>query len=526
MISRRTLLKGTAAGTAMLAMPYVARAQGRGTLRFIPESDLAILDPVFSSVGVTQHHGYAVFDTLYGTDANFQIQPQMAAGHDVSADGLTWTIKLREGLRFHDGEPVRGKDVVASVARWSKNDAFGQTLFAVVDELSAPSDDTVVFRLKRAFPMLPNALGKPTSMVPIMPERLAAAEASVQVTEVVGSGPFRFLKDEWVSGSRVVYERFDGYVPRTEPGSFTAGRKEALVDRVEWSIIPDSATAASAVMAGEVDVWHNVQPDFIQTLEAAGSLRVEAGSISPTTFMRFNQLLAPFSDAAVRRALLPAINQQDVMIGMRGTDPSRWSTGIGFFHPLSPMANDAGMEALNSPRDIEKARRELAASSYDGSPVVILDPVDQAHLHGASLVIGKMLETIGFKVDLQAMDWGTLVQRRINKGPTSEGGWNIYVSGLNDMTAFDPIANFALRGNGKDAYIGWPTSPRLEDLRDKWVYAPDEAARKAVAREIQTVAFEDLPYIPLGSPNGYVAISNRVSEFPREFPRFYNVSVS
>ncbi|MCB8822011.1 ABC transporter substrate-binding protein [Microvirga rosea] len=487
---------------------------------------MPVLDPVFSPVGVAQHHGYAVFDTLYGMDENFKIQPQMAQGHEVSADGLTWTIKLREGLLFHDGEPVRGRDVVASINRWSKGDAFGQTLFSIVQELSAPSDDTIVFRLKRPFPMLPNALGKPTPMLPIMPERLALTEPSKQVAEVIGSGPFRFVKNEWVSGSRVVYERFDRYKPRSEAGSFTAGRKEALVDRVEWSIIPDSATAASAIMAGEVDVWHNAQPDFIQALETSGTVRVEVGKISPTTILRFNQLQPPFNDPKIRQAVLPAINQADVMIGMRGADPSRWVTGVGFFHPMSPMANSAGMDPLKGPPDLEKARKLLAASSYDGRPIVILDPVDQAHLHGASLVIGKMLERIGFKVDMQTMDWGTLVQRRTNKGPVQQGGWNIFVTGLNEMMAFDPVANIAIRGNGEKAYVGWPTSQKLEDLRDKWIYAPDDDARKAVAREMQATAFEELPYIPLGSPGGFVAISKKVRGFPSEFPRFYNVSVS
>lgn len=526
MLTRRSLLKSGTAGVAVLAMPNIVRAQQRKILRLIPESDLAILDPVFTTAGITVHHGYAVFDTLYGTDETFAVRPQMVEGHDTSADGLTWTLTLRDGLRFHDGSPVLGRDVVASINRWGARDAFGQTLLSVTEKLSAPTDKTIVFRLTRPFPMLPNALGKASPNMPaIMPERLALTNPATQVTEMIGSGPFRFIAKEWVSGSRVVYEKFADYVPRREPASFTAGGKVAHVDRVEWLIIPDAATAGAAMMAGEADVWHNAQPDFIPMLESTGKLRVEAGILPPTTMLRFNQLQPPFDNPAVRRALLPAINQAEIMTAMRGTDPSRWQTGIGFFHPSSPMVTKAGMEALTGPRDIKAAKAALVAAGYDGRPVVVMDPLDQEHLHSATLVVAKTLEQIGFKVDLQTMDWGTLVQRRSNKGPMSEGGWNMFITGLNDMTAFDPSTNIALRGNGKEAYAGWPTSERIEGLRQKWLYASDMAEQKAIAEAIQLVAFEELPYIPLGAPNGFVAMSKRVKNFPREFPRFYNVDL-
>ena len=238
-------------------------------LRFIPQSDLTVLDPVWTTAYVTRNHGFAVFDTLYGLDGRFRAQPQMVAGAVRSAEGTEWRLGLRPGLKFHDGTPVLARDCVASIKRWGVRDAFGQALLAATDELSAPDDATILFRLKRPFPLLPDALGKSaTSMCPIMPERLALTDPYTAITEMVGSGPFRFVADERVVGARVVYERFARYVPRPGGGAadWTAGPKTALVDRVEWHVIPDPGIAAAALQAGEADWWEQPLPDLYPVL--------------------------------------------------------------------------------------------------------------------------------------------------------------------------------------------------------------------------------------------------------------------
>src|SRR4051794_31055558 len=211
---RRRQVIGAAVGA--LAAPALARGEQQRVLRFVPQADVTVLDPIWATSGMTQNHAYLVFDTLYGTDAQYRVQPQMVEGDVVESDGRDWRLTLRDGLRFHDGTPVLARDVVASVKRWGQRDTFGQALLAATDELSAPSDKVVRFRLKHAFPLLPDALGKlGTSMPAIMPERLARVDAMTQVTEMVGSGPFRFRADEWRQGDRIVYERFEGYVPRS-----------------------------------------------------------------------------------------------------------------------------------------------------------------------------------------------------------------------------------------------------------------------------------------------------------------------
>ena len=166
-ITRRGLMANAAAslGAASLAAPALAQSERTRVLRFIPQIDLVFLDPVFSMTNITRNHAGLVFDRLYSADNALRAHPQMAEGHTIDNDGLRWTIKLRDGLRFHDGEPVLARDAVASLRRWGKRDVLGIELMAATDELSAPDDRTIVFRLKRPFPLLAEALAKPGAKV-------------------------------------------------------------------------------------------------------------------------------------------------------------------------------------------------------------------------------------------------------------------------------------------------------------------------------------------------------------------------
>ena len=205
---RRTLL---ATGAATLAAPHVARSQATRILKFIPQIDVPLLDPVVTSAYIARDHGFVVFDTLFGQDYAFRAQPQMVDGFTTEPDGKTWRLILRDGLRFHDNTPVLARDCVASIKRWGQRDAFGQALMAATDEVSADGDKTIVFRLKRPFPLLPDALGKVAGiMCAIMPERLASTDAFTPITEMVGSGPFRYVAAERVPGAQTVYTRFEG----------------------------------------------------------------------------------------------------------------------------------------------------------------------------------------------------------------------------------------------------------------------------------------------------------------------------
>jgi peptide/nickel transport system substrate-binding protein len=494
---RRGFLRASAAS---LAAPRLAAGAGQSVLKFIPQADLAAVDPVFTSAYVTRNHGYLVFDTLYGMDEHYRPQPQMVAGHSVENDGKVWTFTLRDGLKFHDGTPVLGRDAVASIKRWGQRDTFGQALLAATDEIDAPTDQTLRFRLKKPFPLLPNALAKAPSYMPcIMPERLAKTDPATQVTDVVGSGPYRFLAAERVQGAHFAYEKFAGYLPRADGvPSFTAGPKQALFDRIEWHIVPDPATAAAALQAGEVDWWEQPTIDLQALLRRNRDVVVEV--TDPTGVigtLRMNCLQPPFNNPAIRRALLSAVNQDDFMMAIVGSDTSMWRNGVGVYCPASPMANDAGIEVL-ARRDFAAAKRDLAAAGYGGDKVVLLAPTDFPAIGTLAEITNDMLRKIGMDVEYQATDWGTLTQRRTSAAATGQGGWSCFNPAAAGLELFDPTTHNQMRGNGKDAWFGWPTSARLEELRAAWFDAPDLAQQQRLCRDLQMQNWIDVPFIPLG----------------------------
>ncbi|MBV9118041.1 MAG: ABC transporter substrate-binding protein [Acetobacteraceae bacterium] len=523
-MKRRDVLKATLAGAAALAAPRVLRAESQRVLRFIPQADLASLDPIWTTADVTRNHGFMVFDTLYGIDNAYQPHPQMVAGHTLSADQLQWDITLRDGLRFHDNTPVLARDCVASLNRWGKRDAFGSVLMATTDELSAPSDKTIRFRLKTPFPLLPAALATITNMPCVMPERLARTDPFQQVAEVVGSGPFHFLAAERVPGSRVVYERFAGYVPRQDgPAEYTAGPKPVNFDRVEWTVSPDPATNAAALSAGEFDWWENPTIDLVPSLKQSGDLvTVVKDHTGEIGCLRFNELFPPFDNPAIRRVVLSAVNQRDYMEAVAGSDPTLILDKVGLFVPGSPMASTVGIETMRGGSDPAKLRQALQAAGYKGERVVVLAASNFPTINAIAQVGGEMLKRIGFNVDYQSLDWGTVVQRRASRNPVDQGGWNIFFTFLGGIGNVTPASDIALRADGK-GWFGWPTDPRMEELRLAWFKAPEVAAQRKLCAEMQAAFFQNPSYAPLGMYFQPTAFRSALTGVPEGIPQFYRV---
>ena len=489
------------AGAAVLAAPSVSRAQRSDprVLRFVPQAALSNPDPVASIAGVSVNHGFYVFDTLYGVDARMRPRPQMAEGHSVSDDGLAWTIRLRENLFFHDGEPVRSRDCAASIRRWGNRDTFGRTLAAAVADYGTPDDRTLVIRLQRPFPLLLDALAKPgTAPAFIVPERLAMTEALKPMPEIVGSGPYRFLADEFNPGSRAAYRRFERYAPRPETPEWTSGGKVANFERVEWVMLPDQATAAAALQSGEVDWWEQVGADLLPVLRRSRDVAI--GNGDPAGYMgvlRFNHLHPPFNKAEVRRAVLAAINQADFMAAVTDNDATAFNVCHSFFPCTTPYGRTPSPDPMAND-GIERARAMLKASGYGGEKVTFLNPSDFASIAPLGLIANDVLTRIGFNMDFVATDWGSVLGRVNNKNPPSGGGWNLYPVWWSGMGIVTPTQNALIRGQGAGGWSGWYDSPEMETLNAEWLSAPTEEARLATGARMQDLAFRDVPTVPLG----------------------------
>ena len=522
MPTRRRILQAAAA----LALPSVARAEGAQVLTVVPQVDLAVLDPVWTTTYQTRDHGFLVFDTLFGLDSRLQVSPQMAAGSVNETDGKTWRITLRDGLLFHDGSKVLARDAAASIRRWGERDGFGQSLLAACDEVSASDDKTILFRLKRPFPLLPDALAKASPrMCPIMPERLARTDPFTPVTEMVGSGPYCYKANERVPGDRVVYERNDAYVPRADG--------TPMAPPVPRSRISSGSSGGSCPIprpspppCSNRRSTGGCRPTPTCCRCCAGSLTPRWNSISPSGFvatMRLNQLNPPFDNPAIRRAVIGAVAQADYMIGMVGTDPALWRNQVGYFCPNTPMASSAGLEAVTSPRDLDAVRKALADAGYNGETVVVLTPTDIASARALAEITADLLRKLGMAVEAREMDWATLVQLRVKTDPVGQGGWSIYHTSWAGLDMISPAGHIFLRGNGRAAVPGWPDSPRIEALRDEWFAARDLAAQQSVARRLQLQAFVDVPYIPLGQYFAPTAHQSNLTGILKGSPVFWNV---
>jgi len=523
-MQRRTLL--AAAGASVLTgAPAIVRAASSTTLRFVPVIDLAFTDPIFAAAAqVSRTHGLMVFDTLYGWSTKLEPSPQMLEGHRIDHDGRQWDLVLRDGLLWHDGERVLARDCVASIRRWAVRDAMGTALLAATDELSAADDRTIRFRLKRPFPLLPSALGKvavPTCFM--MPERLAATDPFKQIPDVIGSGPYRFKADERLQGARNVYARFDRYRPR-EGGvtDWTSGPKIVYFDRVEWTTMPDAGTAIAALLAGEQDWQENAPHDLVPRLRRAPGMTVRV--LDPNGFtcqMLVNQLQPPFNNPAIRRALLGAVDQAAFMTAVAGVDPEFQHTPCGFFAPGTPMASDEGMGVLTEPRDYARVKAELARAGYGGEKVVLLVPADSVAQKPLGDIAADMLHQAGMDVDYAAMSFGNTLTRRNSKVPVAEGGWSAAVSNPQGMDWLNPIGHQALAGAG--AYPGWYESPAIQGLRTDWLAAPSLEEQQRICRMIQRVAFDEVPFYPVGQYKQPTAYRSRITGVLSGTATFWNV---
>lgn len=526
-MKRRDVLKSTAAVSTALAAPKIVRAQGAKTVAFCPHADLASLDPVWTTADITRNYSLAVFDTLFGYDAQFNVQPQMVDGVKTESDGKTWELTLRDGLKFHDGEKVLARDCVATIKRFSARDPFGQAMMKRVAEISAPSDTVIRFRLNKPFPLLPNALAQ--VYCAIMPTRLAETDPLKQIPEAIGSGPFKFVADERIPGQRVVFAKNAAYVPRSSGvASFNAGPKIVNIDRAVWNFIPDPATAEAALAQGEIDWWENPTIDLIAQIKKNPSITVavkdRTGEIA---CMRFNHLLPPFDNAAIRRLVVSAIDQKEIIEAYAGAEPSLIKTDVGIFVPGTPMASTVGVENTRGPKDLKKIKADLAAAGYNGEKIVVLAATTLPNIWAEAQVATDLLTRIGFNVDMQALEWGTVVQRRASREPIDKGGWNVFHTWHAGVDCVNPGAQPAFYTTGDRAWFGWPKSDEVQSKIDAWFAAPNQDAEKQAVREINKASMDFVTFIPTGFFKGYQAWRKNIGGVVKApFPVMWDVSKS
>jgi peptide/nickel transport system substrate-binding protein len=526
-MKRRDFLITAAAGAAgALAAPNVSRAQGTRVLRFVPQANLSSMDAVAGTQYVVRNAALLVWDTLYGVNAKLEPQPQMCEGHEVSPDFQTWTFKLREGLKFHDGAPVTTRDVIASLNRWMVRDTMGQIIKRTLISLTASDDRTFTFKLNKPFTKMLFALGKNNApMALIMPERIAATDPFKLISEYVGSGPMKFNTGEWVPGASAVFEKFADYAVRPEAGEWLAGGKRMMFDRIEWKILPDSATAAAALQNGEVDWWENPIPDIVPLLKRNGNLNVDiADPFGNIGSLRMNHLYPPFNDVRARKALMMSLSQSDYMEAVVGEDTALWKTLPSYFTPGTPVYTEVGGDILKGPRRYDEAKKLLAQAGYNGEKIILCVATDIPITKAEGDVTADLLGKMGMNVDYQALDWGTVGARRAKKDPPGKGGWHIFHTWHAGADCVNPAPYTALDCSGDTAWFGWPKSDAVQEAIGEWYSAPDLAAEKKAIEKINVAAFDFVVYGQTGFFLQYTAWRKNVSGVVKSpFPVFWGV---
>ncbi|MDG1168073.1 MAG: ABC transporter substrate-binding protein [Sulfitobacter sp.] len=520
---RNTLFSATLASIALMSAPVSAE-----TLRAVKHSALRVLDPIMTTAYMSRNHGYMIFDTLYALDSDLVPQPQMVASHTVSDDGLVYTFTLRDGLAFHDGAPVTGEDVAASIARWGERDGMGQVLMSFVDSMSqGATANEFVINLKEPYGLVIDSLAKPSSNVPfIMPKRLAETPSTEPIPEQIGSGPFVWVEDEFQPGVLAVYAKNENYVPRSEPASWASGGKVVNVDRVEWVVMPDDQTALNALQAGEIDYWESPPSDLLPILDANPDVTVKnLNALGMQTIMRPNTLNAPMDNVMVRRAAIAAVKQKDVLDALVG-NPELYNLCGAMFVCGTPLASDVGSETLVQGNGMDAAKQMLADAGYDGTPIVIMHPTDVGTLRTQPVVVAQAMRDAGFVVDLQAMDWQTLVGKRASQASIADGGWHMFMTNWVGADVFNPLVNNMVNGKGPNGgWFGWPDVPKLEELRISYATAPTLDEQKSLAAEIQKIAYEEGVYAPIGQYFVPTAWSNSIEGvLDGPVPFFWNIT--
>ncbi|WP_341703774.1 ABC transporter substrate-binding protein [Ferrovibrio sp.] len=493
-------LIGLGIGLGLLAGAATdATAQDKKVLRMVPHSGLRITDPIITTAFISRNHGYMIYDTLFAVDDKLQVKPQMVDSFKLSDDKLTYTFTLRDGLKFHNGAPVTPDDVIPSIKRWGERDTMGQKLMTFIKEMKAVDAKTFQIVLKEPYGLVIDSLGKPSSNPCfIMPKAMAETPSSKNVPDEIGSGPFRMVKSEFQPGVKVVYEKNPDYKPRSEAPSSLSGGKVVKVDRVEWITMSDAQTATNALIKGEVDMIEQASYDLLPELKKSKEVVIkDLQPLGMNYMLRMNWLQPPLDNVKVRQAILHAVSQEDYLAAQVG-NPEFYSVCGAMFGCKTPLKTEVGAAGTKK-ADLATAKKLLKESGYKGEKIVIMAPTDINSINQLPLVSAPLLRSIGMNIDLQSMDWQTLVGRRAKPDPIDQGGWHIFHTAWGTADMMNPVVNAGIKGLGKEGgWFGWTEDAQIEKMRDDYAREADPAKQKAIAEAIQKRAYELVMYVPLG----------------------------
>lgn len=469
-----------------------------GTLRYAYNGDPPTLDVQWTTTNVTAWVGLHMFETLFTYDDKYGPIPDLAESYQVSSDGLKYTVKLRKGILFHNGKEMTSDDVDASLRRWGKLSGPGKTLFGLLDSLTSPDKYTLEFKLKSVYPLFETALaitGGQDSV--IYPAEVIKEAGDGEIKQFIGTGPYKF--QEWQKDRFLRLTRFDKYVPHGDKPIGYGGKKEAFLDEIRYIAVPDQSTRAAGILSGDYDYVDEAARDQYDQLKSNPKVKVSLDQTWRLAEDIFNLKSPVMADQKLRQAMLACVNCEEVLKASQGNKD---------FYRLSPSlmleetrwATKAGGESYNQ-NNLDKAKQLLKESKYSGQTLRWMTTKEFAGFYEEALAASQQMAQAGIKIDLQVMDWATVVKRRANADD-----WDIFTSGWGIFV--DPMLSPQFLGT----YAGWWQTERAEALRKKLLGTADFKDRFPIWEDLQRLWYEEVPCINPGNTRGYRVMNAKLND--------------
>lgn len=497
-----------------------AMIQKGGTLQWVPQASLRTLDPVWTTAAMTHNTARQMYDAVFAWDSALQSQPQLIEEWSMTDDAKSYTFKLREGMTFHDGDTVTSDDLLSSIARHEQRQPIGISIRQLGEPSYTRIDDlTIQVDMAKKFGLVPFFWGT-WGTVYVYKQEIADAtspDVAVEAEQTIGSGPFKFVS--WEPGNRLVMDRYEGYIPRSEPKDGAAGSKEAFLDQIVMSEVPDQATRVAALLTQQADFSEGIAGDLLPTLEDSPSVTVDTIGPWAAPWLVYNHLHPPFNDQRARLAVQAVVNREEYMRAGYGPE-FLWETCAALFMCGGPLESDVGSEIYFAEPDIERGKQlwdEYVADTGFSDPVIVLAATDYPDFFASGLITKRNLEAIGAQVEMPSMDWAAVVARRAEKSLPADGGWNIFHTWGG---VFDPVTAVGLSGN----WFGWPQNDTIQGLIEEFPLAGTLEEQQRIADAIQQENYENPNYLTMGQFNFLVARHNYVKGYePHRLLHFWGV---
>lgn len=486
----------------------VATATG-GTIKVAYPTQPQTLDPHATTAEATRDAAKLIYEALVTLDSNYEVMPQLADSYEVSEDRKTVTFKLREGVKFHNGNDMTGEDVVASMEKWGKDSAeLGEHQWTVEDE------STIKLTLTEPSSLIMYFLADQGEIAAIMPKDIAESAEATGAAEYIGTGPFKFI--EWKQDEVIKFEKFEDYVPDTDETDGLGGKKEAFVDAIDWQFVPDSSTRVNGLISGQYHFAHMLSYDSIPQVENSPGSVVDVWPYGIEGLV-FNKKQGVFSDVKMRQAVNAALDME-VIMSSAFTDKEFYQLENSLFLPSQKAwYSDAGKENYNQ-KDTEKAKALLKEAGYNGEEVVILTSRDYEHHYNAAVATQQQLEELGVTTKLDVYDWPTLLERR-----SDPEAYDIFFTGFSTIST----PNQYVFLDSQTAWPGWTENAEIDRLLGEIKVEQDPEKALALTAEMQSVMWEDLPIINTGHNSRVSGYSDKLQGYNQMLgPIFWNVSLN